>query len=549
MVKVSGKEPDPIRDSVIKIKENITDFGSNVKEKWDELKFGQKISKVGNNIQSGVKSIEWEKLSPGNVAEKLYLKQAASAVYHKIRSIKKPDLTEINEFEERISPYLPTEIAKKWYHQYRGVTIDTKKNVVLDWTKVYGWRLDPFNTAVLQPITDYYIIDKGIKNRLNLFLIKKHKFGAITGEKGTGKTALALWLLEELRHHKGQLYASYIDPQKKIKNEADLMRQVIKPFTSMYEKVLKQVHEDIPLATLIPFIKEKIGKSDLYIVIDDPQEIPERFMQIFVSLYQSTEINVHIIVIAMPETFKATIFNSKDYKDMLHITLKEAPEELLKMMLERRIQAVGGHETFPFESRSIGAISKKVKGNPHDFLRFCREKAMKMSLEERDKIIEKMAEIKRLQAEEKRLREEERKQLRDVERQEGTGSALTKLQDAQEYVSQSLKQIMGKRDSPTGNATKSSSIEEKQIDEIDKILTSELDSALKKDKYVYEERSDSSVIQRNDQAVSSIKESLPQEEFEESNEPTQKRKSNKELQKAEEEIAKLIKETEGKRRK
>ena len=516
-------------DSIEKVKDNLKDFGNNVKEKFQGLKLGEKTSNLSTSIGVGVRSVDWGKLNPGRLGLGEKGKKVGAAVGKRIKNIKKPDLSEIDEFEERISPYLPTEIAKKWIQKHHGMKIDTKKNVVLDWTKIYSWSNDPFSTDVPKRINEHYIINKAIRNKLSLFLIKKQKFGTIIGEGGTGKTALCHWLMEELGHHKGKVYASYLDPKKKIKTEGDLVKLIIKPLTSMYEKVFTQPHQDLSTEKIIDFIKKRIKTKNLFLIVDDPDKIPERYHYVLQNLYQSDKINVQLIIAGTKDAFKGTIFNKKDFNDQLKITLNEASDTILKQILEKRMAAVGGHKTFPFEDNIIKAIAKKAKGNPVSFLTICREKAMKMSLDQRDKIIERIAEIKKQQEEEK----EQQRELRRKAQVDGATSSMGKIQTFHDNINEGVKRLTSGKSSRSQNEV----FEDKQIDEIDNMLAKELDAALKSDRDESEQEYDNGkAMQENDTLIAGVTGSHKEEKQE-------KQKSNKEMEETDAEIEKLIKQT------
>lgn len=570
-MKTLGKETktDPFAKptSLDDIKKNVASFGASVKGTVQDMKLGEKLSSVGSSLQSmgsglqsmgssfhkSVANIDWKKLDLrqyrffqvlgrgiGGFFRWVWntLVRICSAIAAWLKSLKKPDLTAIDEFEERISPYLPTEMLAAWLRKYRPVKLDTKKHFVLDWTQVYGWRDDPFKQEILKPFNQYYIVDKQMKNRINLFLIKKQRFGTIIGESGTGKTSLALWLVEELRPHAGHVFVSYINGQDTYKSEADLVQQILKPVTSMYEKVITQVHQDVPMEKLVSFIHEKIGNKPLVLILDDPDKLPEKYMQLFVSLYQAQSIFVQLLLVTSPEGFKKTLFSGRDYKDTLKILLKDVPEDTLLWMLRKRIESVDGHEIFPFDERSVKAIAKKVNGNPHDFLRFCREKALKVSLDERDKIIEKRAEIQRLKKVEEVKRKENKQKLREQQLQNSSvGTVLTKLQNVTQYKS-FKESVAGMFKQPSGKATEVSNPDAVQLDQIDKMLSTALDSAFERDQKKQAASDDGRAMNENDSLVSSVASSSKRDE------ESQKPRVSKEMKQTEEEIESLIAATE-----
>lgn len=541
------------------IKKNVSSFSLGVRTTVQDMNIGEKLSTLGSGFQSvgssihkGVTNVDWKKcdlrqykffqLLGNGIASffhgiKHALVRLGLAFFAWLKSLKKPDFSAVDELEERVSPYLPTEIITKWLKKHKSVKLDTKKNFVLDWIQVYGWRDDPFKQEILKPFNQYYIVDKQMKNRINLFLIKKQKFGTIIGEAGTGKTSLALWLVDELRPHAGQVFVSYINVKDTYKTEADLIQQILKPVTNMYEKVIKQVHQDVPVDKLVSFIHEKIGNKPLILILDDPDKFPEKYMQLFVTLYQAPSILVQLLIVTSPEGFKKSLFSGRDYKDTLKILLKDVPEDTLLWMLRKRIEAVGGHETFPFDDRSIRAIAKKVTGNPHDFLRFCREKALKVSLDERDKIIEKRAEIQRLKRLEELKRREDKQRSREQQLQNSSvGTVLTKLQDVTQYKS-FKESVVGMFKQPTTKSTEISNPDAVQLDQIDKMLSSTLDTAFEKDRKKNVASDDGTAMKENDSFVTSI--AVPERSAEE-----QKPRASKEMKKTEEEIELLIAATE-----
>ena len=75
--------------------------------------------------------------------------------------LKKPDLAPLEQLEKEMTPYLPTEAAKRW--AWKNIKLKpamSKGNLVLKWTRVFCWREDPFKQELLYPLDDFFVLDK-----------------------------------------------------------------------------------------------------------------------------------------------------------------------------------------------------------------------------------------------------------------------------------------------------------------------------------------------------------------------------------------------------
>jgi hypothetical protein len=77
--------------------------------------------------------------------------------------------------------------------------------------------------------------------------------------------------------------------------------------------------------------------------------------------------------------------------------------ELAKELLRKRIEAVGGEGTYPFDGHRIATLVKHAKGNPSTLLQSAKEKSIRLSVDQRDKIIAEQ--IERIRAREQAIKQ------------------------------------------------------------------------------------------------------------------------------------------------
>ncbi len=328
--------------------------------------------------------------------------------------LKKPDWKPMEEFEKDVTPYLPTEVIKRWMWKNVKLTPSVAKgSLVLKWTRVFCWHDDPFTPELQQPLHEFIVIEKEKKSALNHFLVKGEDFGTITGDAGAGKTAFLHWIKWELDTHHPEVIACLIDSNEKKITESVLRKKLMIPFLNMYQKTVSRPFEDMKNEEVIAYIKEKTGKKPLVILIDEPQNINEKAMEILAAL-QKTGMKIQVIVAGQKEDLKKSDIKGKDN---LKFDLNGFDTELITQLLSKRIESVGGAGTYPFDQQSIKILRDHAKGNPLKILELAKEKAIQLSIDHQEEVVAQQQEMERARIEALQRKIEQEKQKRIEQRE------------------------------------------------------------------------------------------------------------------------------------
>ncbi len=341
--------------------------------------------------------------------------------------LKKPDLQPLDQLEKEMTPYLPTEIIKRWYRKnVKLKPTAIKGNFVLNWTRVFCWHDDPFKPELLYPINDFIVLDKEKRSALNKFLVKQEQFGTITGEQGTGKTALLHWIAWELQTHHPEVVPCLISAREKRISEGELIKQLMLPFLNIYQKTVSRPFEEMKCEKICVYIKEKVQKKPFVLLIDEPYNSSDKGLELLAEL-QKAGITLQLIVAGEKEELKKG-FLGKGLRDTLKFELQGLDASLSIQFLQKRIEAVGGNGIFPFDHQMIKMLHDRTKGNPLRLLELAKEKIIQLSIDHHEELVAQQQEIIRAEEEaarkkafeerQKRIEKKEHiRQLREKERQ------------------------------------------------------------------------------------------------------------------------------------
>ncbi len=394
-----------------KIKQQSVNIAQNVAA--GSVVVGQHIAKGAVLVTQGtVAAVKGAKEGVGKgVSEfKQFLNSTA-----KVLHLKKPDWRPVEQFEKEVAPYLPTEVAKRW--MWKNIKLSpavAKGSLVLKWIRVFCWREDPFKQELLYPINEYIIIEKEKKSALNHFLVKGEDFGTITGDAGAGKTAFLHWIKWELDNHHPEVVACFVDSEIKKITEPLLLKKLMLPFLNIYQKTVSRPFEDMKPEEVVQYIKEKTGKRQFVLLIDEPQNLTEKSLAILEAL-QKTILKLQIIIAGQKEDLKKSGIKGKD---SLKFELNGVDTDTVTQILLRRIEGVGGSGTYPFDHQSIKLLRDHAKGNPLKIIELAKEKAIQLSIDHQEEIVAQQQEMERqrLEALQRKFEEEKRKRLEEKEK-------------------------------------------------------------------------------------------------------------------------------------
>ena len=167
----------------------------------------------------------------------------------------------------------------------------SKGEFVVDWVKGLKFKADPFEN-VKNP--ERYISGyEKEKQKINLFILEKYKFGTISGDPGFGKTVMLNWIDAKLDRHRNKIKVAYINSAE-LSTERDLIEALVDPLLNVVDKV-KKVQQKLRLEELGKFLHAKLrGGKHMLILIDDVGKIPKRYISLF-KYFFNKKINIQVI--------------------------------------------------------------------------------------------------------------------------------------------------------------------------------------------------------------------------------------------------------------
>ncbi len=397
--------PDKLKEHGAKIAQHIADgsvvVGAGIVRGSQIV--GQSAAAAAKGAKSGVEK--------GVSGFKTFLNKTAETLH-----LKKPDFTPLDQLEKEVTPFLPTELAKRWYWKNVKLTPTVGKgNLVLNWTRIFCWHDDPFKEYMLYPLDEFFVLDKEKRSVLNHLLVKGEAYGTITGDKGSGKTALIHWIAWELNAHHPEVVPCLIDCSEKKVNDIELIKQLMYPFLNMYQKTVSRPFEEMNAQELSAYIKSKVGGKPFVLLIDEPYNIGEKGLDVLLAL-QKTGMRFQLIVAGEKEEVKKSPLG-KGLKDSLKFELDGLDLSQTALFLRKRIEAVGGEGTYPFDQQTLKLLHDHARGNPLKILALAKEKAIQLSIDHKEEIVAQQEEILKAREEAARQKAEEERQKRIAEKE------------------------------------------------------------------------------------------------------------------------------------
>jgi hypothetical protein len=416
----------------------------------------------------------------------------------------------LDELEEEISPSLPTEIAKRWY--MKNVKLKPKKGkgkLVLKWNRVFCWHENPFKVEILRPVDNFFVCDKKKKSLLNMFLVKQHKFGKITGDEGTGKTTFLHWIHWELEEHHPEVVPCFIDATRKTVGGKSVSKQLMDPFLNIYQKTVSRPFEGIHADELGKYIAKKVGGKPFVLLVDEPHNVSETALPFFAAL-NNAGVKVQVIIAGRKENLRGSTL-WKNEKDSLKFDLHGLDTHLASLFLRKRIESFGGEGTYPFDSHKIAILVKQTGGNPVALLEKAKEKAIQLSIDHREELIQEQREIIKQREEEVRQKHEAEKEKRRQEKEERRHTIEAEREKRMEIEEKKREDIERKHQEVLDK-------EDDQLDKIDDMIGSILGGITGKKKQESdegvekkEEKKDDDELKKHDALVQDAVGKIPEE--------------------------------------
>ncbi len=255
-----------------------------------------------------------------------------------------------------------------------------EKTFVLNWEKELGYAGNPFKGETLSPASDFIAGYEKERDKINLFIINNYKFGAIYGERGSGKTMLLKWLLEQLGEYKEKIIVRYFRGGR-LTADVSLIKNIVDPMLTLYDKRVEKITSEM-IEKNTGVLRKKLGDKKLVLLIDDIHSISKENIVALNRMYATLDLQV--IATVLKE--KNIPFETTDnFKDHLKIHLNGLSFEESMKMVKKRISYFGGKGIDPFEEKQIEKIYKEADSNPNKIIELCQHYAIESSLKWRKK--------------------------------------------------------------------------------------------------------------------------------------------------------------------
>ncbi|MBW3011348.1 AAA family ATPase [Candidatus Woesearchaeota archaeon] len=257
----------------------------------------------------------------------------------------------------------------------------SKEQFMLDWHKEFGWSKNPFKTEILKPIEDFIAGYDKDRLQINLFVIKKFKFGSIVGPPGSGKTTILKWMDYELKKYKNKVKSRLISGNK-LTGEKQSIREIILPLVNPLERFITKPWQTMTIAHVTNYIKKKLENSDrvLVLLIDDIDQASDLALVLLKELFTSG-IKFQLIVSGDKDDMRKKELAPFTKQDHLKIELSGMKYPDIRKMIKKRIESVGGKDIKPLSESLLKRICKEADDNPKAILGFAYNCAAEIALE------------------------------------------------------------------------------------------------------------------------------------------------------------------------
>ncbi|MBI5061099.1 MAG: AAA family ATPase [Candidatus Aenigmarchaeota archaeon] len=237
-----------------------------------------------------------------------------------------------------------------------------------DWFKTKGWSNNPFIFSINPALLVGYETQK---RDLLSAVEQKHKVIMLLGPTGSGKTTLLKWLS---RNAPSKTHAIYLSkPPQRAEDFVDIINEAFRP---IFFRKIKNVYQ------ITDFLNKK---GDILLICDEIHETNVDVLEWLRVLSDQVE-HMTLILAGLPvfEEKLAGRLESLRKRVASRTGLLSLTKEETRMLIEKRIESVGGRGIEPFEEKTIDAIYEQTGGFPREVLRLCDilvNKAMKSGTE------------------------------------------------------------------------------------------------------------------------------------------------------------------------
>lgn|GEM_PF-2122515 len=243
---------------------------------------------------------------------------------------------------------------------------------VHDWQKALGYHKDPFVEVPSKSVEQYFVDREAEREKLNLFIIKRHRFGTISGPKGSGKTALLCWLQQELTKHR---HKTIMLTGKILEHRKPFFDYLLNGTLHIIEKTVTRPHEKLKKDEVETFLLQKLRKRHVIFLVDEAQLLIKENKELLKTILR--ECPESQVLLVLERVLKE---HAEWGKDELAMELGGMGIDALKQLIGKRIALAGGVGIHPFSNAELEGLIAKVKQSPVKLLVLARERAIELSL-------------------------------------------------------------------------------------------------------------------------------------------------------------------------
>jgi type II secretory pathway predicted ATPase ExeA len=245
--------------------------------------------------------------------------------------------------------------------------------LVLDWQKKLGYKSDPFDVAVPVPAAKFIIGMHDLQEKVNLWLIKDERFGTVAGEKGTGKTMFLQWMNEQLAPQKSHAQ-HYLDAS--IMKKEQIITTLLSTRLTLFERMSKAPLKASAQEQENMILQRLAQEQKNVLLVDNASSLGKQELEFLMTVISKTP--THVLLADTQSHLNK--LNLASFSDKLKLEVPSYSNSQLTELLEKRIRAVGGSGTFPFDDEEVSKLIKKADRNPAKLLQCARERAIELSL-------------------------------------------------------------------------------------------------------------------------------------------------------------------------
>jgi len=228
--------------------------------------------------------------------------------------------------------------------------------------KDWGWSANPFTLKIEPKLFVGY--EEQVKALLK-HVEDRHKIALLVGPTGAGKTHALKWLDGCLGNNTARMYLAK-PPQK----SEDFVRIFVDHFgTSLLARLLGR---EPSLYTLAGWVNGRLKGSPFLLLVDEAHETNKDVLEWLRVLVDQID-SVSLVMAGLPnlEQKVRDELPTLDQRITSRVTLTALTKDDTRLLMQKRIEAVGGAGIKPFTDGALDMIYQRTGGFPREVLKMC----------------------------------------------------------------------------------------------------------------------------------------------------------------------------------